>query len=220
MFFAPQLDRGNISQALSVNVLKDLGLSTNQYNYGLMIFYLWFLSAELPSQMVSKKFGPDVWKPIHVVIWSVVSICQAFIFGEKSFYTTRALLGLIEGGFISDAILCLPYFYRSKELPMRMSYFYCSSHFTYIVAAYLEYGVLHMRNVQGWEGWRWLFAIEGALTVLVGVASWFYLPPSPTQTANWHRGRDGWFDEREEIIMVNWVLRDDPSKVLTVCRLV
>lgn len=59
---------------------------------------------------------------------------------------------------------------------------------------------------------RWLFALEGTLTGLIGIVSYFYLPPSPTQTSSWLRGKDGWFTEREEKIMVNRVLRDDPSK--------
>ena len=82
-----------------------------------------------------------------------------------------------------------------------------------IVAAFLAYGILHMRSVGGWEGWRWLFVLEGTLTFFIGVVSWFYLPPGPTQTASWFRGKDGWFTEREEVIMVNRVLRDDPGKV-------
>ncbi|KAL4956468.1 MFS general substrate transporter [Aspergillus filifer] len=212
MFFALQLDRGNISQALSDGMLDDLGLTTNQYNYGMMIFYLCFLCAEVPSQMISKKLGPDVWIPIQMVVWSIVGIFQCLISGEKSFYATRALLGLVEGGFIPDALLYLSYFYTNRELPMRVSLFYCASHFTFIVAAFLAFGILHMRSLGGWEGWRWLFALEGALTALVGIVSWFYLPPSPTQTASWFRGKDGWFSEREEVIMVNRVLRDDPGK--------
>ncbi|KAF6837829.1 phthalate transporter [Colletotrichum musicola] len=212
MFFALQLDRGNINQANSDNMLADLGLSTDQYNYGMTIFYLCFLCAELPSQMISKKLGPDVWIPIQMVSWSTVAICQCLIKEEKGFYATRALLGLIEGGFIPDAILYLSYFYTSKELPIRLSYFYCASHLTQVIAAFLAFGILHLRGTGGWEGWRWLFALEGGLTALIGVLSWFYLPPSPTQTASWFRGKDGWFNEREEVIMVNRILRDDPSK--------
>ncbi|KAF6806239.1 phthalate transporter [Colletotrichum sojae] len=212
MFFALQLDRGNINQANSDNMLADLGLSTDQYNYGMTMFYLCFLCAELPSQMISKKLGPDVWIPIQMVSWSTVAICQCLIKEEKGFYATRALLGLIEGGFIPDAILYLSYFYTSKELPIRLSYFYCASHLTQVIAAFLAFGILHLRGTGGWEGWRWLFALEGGLTALIGVCSWFYLPPSPTQTASWFRGKDGWFNEREEVIMVNRILRDDPSK--------
>ncbi|KAJ5817341.1 Major facilitator superfamily domain general substrate transporter [Penicillium robsamsonii] len=212
MFFALQLDRGNIGQALSDGMLDDLGLTTNNYNYGMTIFYLCFLCAEVPSQMISKKLGPDVWIPIQMVLWSIVGICQGLVTDEKSFYATRALLGLIEGGFIPDALLYLSYFYTNNEMPMRVAFFFCVSNSTGIIAAFMAFGILHMRAMGGWEGWRWLFVIEGALTLIIGVFSWFYLPPSPTQTASWFRGKDGWFSEREEVIMVNRVLRDDPAK--------
>lgn len=56
-----------------------------------------------------------------------------------------------------------------------------------------------------------LFLIEGAITFLIGVASWVLLPASISQTAGRGRGK-GWFTEREEKILVNRLLRDDPSK--------
>jgi hypothetical protein len=97
MFFALQLDRGNITQALADNMLDDLGLNTNDYNYGQAIFYFSFLMAELPSQLISKWVGPDRWIPIQMVTWSVIASCQAFLNGRTSFFICRALIGMVEG---------------------------------------------------------------------------------------------------------------------------
>jgi hypothetical protein len=54
--------------------------------------------------------------------------------------------------------------------------------------------------------------LEGALTALIRLNSWFYVPPSPTQTVSFFSGRKGWFSEREEIILVTRVIKDDLSK--------
>ncbi|KZF20922.1 putative transporter [Xylona heveae TC161] len=212
MFFALQLDRGNISQALSDNMLDDLKMNTNDYNTGMTIFYVCFLAAELPSQLISKKLGPDRWIPVQMLSWSLVAALQSLLSGRSSFLVCRALLGLIEGGFIPDMILYLSYFYTGKELPTRLSGFWTAYQLTSIISSFLAYGLLHMRGYHGMSGWRWLFAIEGCLTGLIGIISYFYMPPSPTQSASFFRGKDGWFSEREEKIMVNRVLRDDPGK--------
>ncbi|KAL8711942.1 MAG: hypothetical protein Q9220_003638 [cf. Caloplaca sp. 1 TL-2023] len=178
MFFALQLDRGNINQALSDNLLKDLHMNTNDYNTGQTIFYVSFLAAELPSQLVSKKIGPDNWIPIQMISWSIVACCQSRLDGRATFFLFRSLLGIIEGGFIPDVILYLSYFYKSKELPIRLSFFWASYGMTFIISAFLG----------------------------------FYLPPSPYQTASRFRGKNGWFSEREEVILANRIIRDDPSK--------
>ncbi|KAK5028753.1 hypothetical protein LTS07_006132 [Exophiala sideris] len=218
MFFALQLDRGNITQALSDNMLVDLGMVTNDYNNGMTVFYCAFLLAELPSQLISKRLGPDIWIPIQMVSWSIVAASQAALSGKTSWYICRALLGLIEGGFIPDTILYLSYFYKNAELPKRLSWFWTSYQSTQIVGAFLAYGILHLRGHGPLKaGWRYLFLIEGIITFLIGIFTWLYLPASPTQTARQGfkgllRPKNGWFTEREETIMVTRVLRDDPNK--------
>ncbi|KAL2862283.1 major facilitator superfamily domain-containing protein [Aspergillus lucknowensis] len=211
-FFALQLDRGNIGQALADTLLEDLNMTSNDYNTGQTIFLVCFLIAELPSQLMSKRLGPDRWIPFQMVAWSLVAACQAFLKTKNAFLGLRALLGFLEGGFIPDTILFLSFFYKSSELPKRLTWFWISYTSTNIIGAFLAFGFLHIKDSNGGGSWRYLFAYEGLITGVIGIIAAFWMPASPVQTKGGFGGKTGWFTEHEEKILVNRVIRDDPSK--------
>lgn len=165
-------------------------------------------------QLLIKRYGFKRILPVMMMGWGTVSWAQAFMVNKVGFYITRALIGAFEGGFIPGTILFASYFYKSSELSTRLAAFWSTLNVARVVSALLAAGILKMRGVGGKPGWFWLFLLEGLLTFVIGFISYLYLPHSPTHTKGpiW---RKSWFTEREEVIMVNRILRDDPAKGLT-----
>lgn len=214
MFFGLQLDRGNLSNALADSILTDLNLTTDDYNNGTTIQLLCFLAAEFPVQFLTKRYGFKYVLPTMMTAWGMVSWAQAFMTNRTSFYITRAFIGLCEGGFIPGVMLMATYFYTSRELSVRLAAFWSTLNVARVISALLAAAILEMRGVAGRPGWFWLFLVEGLLTVMLGIISFLYLPRSPTSTKSVLCPRP-WYTEREEIIMTNRILRDDPAKGLT-----
>lgn len=181
------------------------------YNLGTTVFRLTFLLTEIPAQLISKKFGPDRWIPVCIICWGIVAACQFFLSGRGSFLALRALIGVLQGGFIPDMILYLSYFFKSTELPLRLAILWTADRAKNIIAPLLAYGLLRLRGLHGYAGWRYLLLVEGLISVVIGLWSLLVMAPSPTQTKSWLRSK-GWFDETEEKVLVNRILRDDPSK--------
>ncbi|KAL0059372.1 hypothetical protein AAF712_013883 [Marasmius tenuissimus] len=200
MFFGLQLDRGNLSNALADNLLVDLGLTSDDYNNGTTIPTLSVSDGRIPCSALDEA----VW-------------VQAWMKGRASFYVTRALIGFFEGGFIPGTILFTTYFYTSKELSIRLAAFWSTLNVARVISALLAAGILKMRGIGGHPGWFWLFILEGLLTCVLAFISFLWLPVSPTNTKGgiW---RKPWYTEREEIIMTNRILRDDPAKGLTALK--
>lgn len=216
MFCGLNLDRYNLTFLTATNMLKDIGISTNDYNTGNVVNLVCFLGCELPSQLISKWLGPDRWIPAQLTLWSIVSISQCKMHSRGAFLATRALIGGLEGGFIPDVSLWMSYFYTNKELTVRFAWFYISNPFTQAITGLLSAAIFPIENRPGVKhlgmyNWQWTFLVEGLITLVIGLCSFFKMPASVAQTRKWFR-REGWFTEREEKIMVNRVIRDDPSK--------
>lgn len=187
----------------------------SDYNTGQTIYLVSFLAAELPGGLLSKKVGPDRLTPAVITLWGMTCACQAAMTGKTSFYILRALVGFLQGGFIPEMVLYLSYFYKSDELPVRLSVFWTAIPLTQIYGSLLAGGFLKMRGLRGWSGWQWLFLLEGLICVIIGLVSFGMMPASVTEPARFFRRKDGsnkWWTAEEEKILVNRVLRDDPTK--------
>lgn len=69
--------------------------------------------------------------------------------------------------------------YSRKEIQYRQALFFSAASIAGAFSGLLAYGIAHMDGVGGYEGWRWIFIIEGLATVVVAVWAFFALYDFP-----------------------------------------
>ncbi|PHH60600.1 hypothetical protein CDD81_1427 [Ophiocordyceps australis] len=151
-----------------------------QYKQGLAVFYATYIASELPSNLVLKRVSPRIWLPCLAMAWGIVSMCLGFVRGFASFVAVRAVLGLTEGGLLPGMVLYLSGLYTRGELALRIGLFYTAASLSGAFGGLLARGLSAIGPRGGLEGWRWIFIIEGLMTVVAGVIAIIFLPNSPS----------------------------------------
>lgn len=98
MFIHLQFDRTNLGNALTDGFAAQAGMTQTQINIGQNLFTLAIVLFELPSNVILKSLGAQIWLPFIMLAWGTVTFCQAFVHSRASFYATRFLLATCEAG--------------------------------------------------------------------------------------------------------------------------
>jgi MFS transporter, ACS family, tartrate transporter len=182
-YFVAYLDRVNVGFA-SLTMNKALGFTSAVYGFGGGIFFLGYFIFEVPSNILLSKVGARRWIARILVTWGIISACTALITGPVSFYSVRFLLGVAEAGFFPGIILYLtwwfPSYYRSRIVGVFMAAIPLSN----ILGSLVSGVLLDLDGWLGFAGWQWLFILEAAPAVILGVVFWFYMTDWPSQ-AHW-----------------------------------
>ncbi|CAI7639535.1 unnamed protein product [Penicillium glandicola] len=212
-FFALQMDRGNISAVLTSTITEDLNITSNQINIGSQLLSAGIVLSEIPSNIIMQRVGPRVWLSGQLFAWGLVATFQAFVNSFPAYLVTRLLLGFCEGGFIPGALYYLSTWYKKEETSVRTSFFFYGQMFASATSSLISAGLLKLTGTHGMEGWRWIFLVEGLITLFIGIVFTLFVPPSVGDGRPLIAfGRWSYFTERESHIIRNRVLLDDPLK--------
>ncbi|KAJ7784258.1 MFS general substrate transporter [Mycena metata] len=210
--FVLNMDRTNISNAISDNLPADLGFTINTVNTATAIYAVFFSLFTFTGAIMAKIVGPSRWIPILMFAWGLVTLSHALITNKAGYMTVRIFIAITEGGVIPATLIYLGGFYKSTELATRLAWFWGIQAIASAVSGLMASGLLQLGGRHGLEGWKWLFIVDGAITVFVSVMIWFYLPRNVATTQGALRGRKPWFTHREVQIAVTRVIRDDQAK--------
>ncbi len=115
-YVAAYLDRVNVCFA-KLQMLNELRFSETVYGLGAGIFFIGCFLFEVPSNLVLRKVGTQVWIARNMVTWGLISACFAWVSTPAQYYVLRFLLGAAEAGFYPGVIFYLMYWYPGARRP-------------------------------------------------------------------------------------------------------
>ena len=163
---------------------KDLNLKGYDYNLILSSFYISYALFEIPATILCKAIGPGWFLPISTILFGVCTVATGWVKTRAQMIGVRVLLGVFEAGLLPGCAYYLSRWYRRGELTLRLGYYMCMTPLAGAIGGLFASGILTLDNFAGITRWRMIFAIEGIITIGIGLTALIFLTDRP-ETARW-----------------------------------
>ncbi|RAL01117.1 MFS general substrate transporter [Aspergillus ibericus CBS 121593] len=202
MYILNYLDRNNIAAAKLAGLQKDLNLTGDEYQVCVSILFVGYLLMQVPSNMILNKLGkPSIYLPGCMVVWGVISCCTAATKDFAGLVVVRFFLGFVEAAYFPGCLYLLSAWYTRKELVKRTALLYAGSLISGAFSGLISAGITSgLNGARGIAAWRWLFIIEGSLTIFAALIAFFIVPDLPRTTS--------WLTTDEKVLAA-WRLEKD-----------
>lgn len=202
MYIMNYLDRNNIAAARLAGLEDELELTGSQYLTALSILFVGYILMQIPSNLFLNKIGlPAVYLPSVMIAWGIISGATAGVQSFGGLVAVRFCLGFVEAAYFPGCLLFLSSWYTRNELGFRTAILYSGSLLSGAFSGLISAGITNsLDGVRNIRAWRWLFVIEGSITVVIAIAAYFVLPNFPRTTT--------WLNENERQLAI-WRLDED-----------
>lgn len=139
--------------------------------------------------MAVKRFGANNVLALALISWSVVTLGTGFIRNYGQAILVRLLLGAAEAGLVPALSFVQSTIWDRKSQAKRVSLLYMSICLSGAFGGLIAYGIQTTGERHGLAAWRWLFIVEGVVSIGVCIIMWFTLPRSAERA---------WFLNEEE----------------------
>ncbi|KAF2214236.1 hypothetical protein CERZMDRAFT_110605 [Cercospora zeae-maydis SCOH1-5] len=176
MYLFNSLDKSNLGNAKTAGLEKDLGFAgTNKYNILLSIFFVPYVLTAPFLGVLGKIYGPSRVLPCMMFTFGSMTLCVIAVHNWSGLMALRWFLGMAESAFFPLVIYYQTQFYRRGELARRLALFYAASNIAGAFGGLLAYGVFQIDG-GSLPSWKYLFAIEGTLTIIGSFIAFIFLP--------------------------------------------
>jgi MFS family permease len=181
------MDRYNVAAARLHGFEEGLGMTGNQFNTLISILYVGYLFMQTPSNMILHHMKrPSLYLSSCMVAWATITVFMGAVQTYYAALILRFFIGLMEASFFPGAVFVLSRWYKKNELGLRMALLFCGSSISGAFGSLIASGILSsLDGTLGFSAWRWLFFVEGALTIVIAVSAIWIIPDFPSTPSVW-----------------------------------
>jgi len=194
-YFVSFVDRVNLGFG-ALQMVKDLHLSPRAFGFGGGIFFLSYFLFEVPSNLLLEKVGARLWIARIMITWGFLAAGTAFVVGLGSLSVMRLLLGAAEAGFFPGVILYLTYWFPREYRARIVGLFTVAIPVSSFLGSPISAALLGVDGWLGLRGWQWMFIMEGAPAILLGLICLFVLSDKPSGARWLDAEQKAWLDSR------------------------
>ncbi|EGE84619.1 MFS transporter [Blastomyces dermatitidis ATCC 18188] len=173
------LDSGIISSASVTSMISDLSLEGNRYSVAIFIFTISSVVFQLPSTVAVRFVGPRRWFSLITVCFGVITLCTTFIQNWRQMIVVRVFLGISMSGIYPGLTYLISTWYTREEQQLRFAFLQAGEVLVLASGNIMNYGLNHLGGRAGLEGWRWMFLVNGLITIFVGVITYWWMIDFP-----------------------------------------
>ncbi|SPJ81863.1 related to putative tartrate transporter [Fusarium torulosum] len=186
MLLMNYLDRINVSNARLAGMQEDLHMTDTIWSLGISMFYVGYIISQIPANVIIAKGRPRILLPACMLAWSCVTICMPAVSSGWGFCLCRFIIGLVEGPFVPAVSLMTSSWYTKHESPLRMGIWHAGNTISQALSGLLAAGILtNMEGVANLRAWKWFLLLEGAVSILVAMVSFWFIPNFPDSTGTY-----------------------------------
>ncbi|KAJ9627301.1 hypothetical protein H2203_003763 [Taxawa tesnikishii (nom. ined.)] len=178
------LDSGVISSASVTSMLSDLDLTGNRYSVSIFIFTIASIAFQLPSTIAVRTFGPRIWLSFITFCFGLITLCTAFVHSWREMIALRVLLGTAMSGIYPGLTYLISTWYTRKEQQLRFAYLQSGEVIILATGGIVNYGLNQLDGKGGLAGWRWMFLVQGLITCVLGIITYWWIVDFPENSRN------------------------------------
>ena len=181
-YWAKYLDQTNLNNAYVAGLKESLDMKGNDLVDTQVLFSIGNIVFQLPFIYVLNGLPLNYVLPLLDICWSAFTIGTYKVTSLAQLKALRFLVGTFEAPiYLSYMYLFGTFIFNPAMIARRTMVFYFGQFLGILTSGLLSGAIVRaFEGIGGLEAWRWIFIIDGIISIAVGVLGFYMLPGTPT----------------------------------------